>query len=430
MPKPTGRARAKKPAKKIANAVRAKARAEEATHFLPKVIGVKVEDLTLGSNPRREYDFEGVVELARSIREIGMEIPLLVERGPNGTFIVIEGQRRLAALRHGIAQKWFAADRTWIAMVRSPAESAEDMLLAQLARNTSEEISPLDQARAFARLRAASPKRFSTKYIAAAVGRSQRFVQRRLDLIASLAAPVLDALERGDITLAMAEALMPAKADEQERVLAMILANPGNPYTEREIADLVADGHVEKEAPPPATARETVERVERERGGRIQVRSTDGSGEEPPPAPPPDDAADAAPPDPRRTYLNRWSAIRMLCGHEPDLVIPDDADVPPPRILFRLPPSTRHEVPGTYEYVFDARRPLPGDREYLERWSPIAGWQPNDRLLADMDPDPAKPPPALVFDIYKANGGAPEGRYVYRLDTYEAAQPAAEQAAA
>jgi ParB/RepB/Spo0J family partition protein len=58
---------------------------------------IKLEDIEIKYNPRTR--FEGIDELARSIKELGILQPLTVAKNGNGKYALLDGQRRLLACR-------------------------------------------------------------------------------------------------------------------------------------------------------------------------------------------------------------------------------------------------------------------------------------------------------------------------------------------
>jgi len=139
-------------------------------------------------------------ELTRSIRERGVETPLLVlPADVAGTHHIVAGHRRRAAAE--------AAGRTSApCIVREFADEA-DVVLSMLAENTqrSDGLNIVDEAQALAAvidLRGG----VSARKLAAAVGHSEGWVRTRLSLL-TLPDCALDALHAGKLTLDAAMAL-------------------------------------------------------------------------------------------------------------------------------------------------------------------------------------------------------------------------------
>jgi ParB/RepB/Spo0J family partition protein len=155
-------------------------------------------------NPRR--DVGDLVELATSIRSMGIIEPLVVTPNGNG-YIVVAGHRRLAAAE-------LAALDTVPCVVRDLDD--KERLAAMLVENLQRtDLAPLEEATAFRRL--IDEFGYSQRDLAEKVGRSQGHISKRLTLL-GLPAKVLKALDSGGITLEDARALtqlvnMPGRLD-------------------------------------------------------------------------------------------------------------------------------------------------------------------------------------------------------------------------
>ena len=110
----------------------------------------RLEEIAVGSivpnphQPRVHFDEETLIELAASIREIGVLQPVLVRPGKDGVFELIAGERR-----------WRAARRAGLAVipaiVRTTDElgSVERALVENLHR---QDLTPLEEASAYSQL--------------------------------------------------------------------------------------------------------------------------------------------------------------------------------------------------------------------------------------------------------------------------------------
>jgi ParB/RepB/Spo0J family partition protein len=156
-----------------------------------------------------------VAELARSIAGIGVVEPLLVtpiEDEPDRYLIVAGHRRHAAAVRAGVSAV--------PCLVRSmtDAERIEVMLVENLQRSG---IAPLAEASGYFRL--VGEHGYTVRRMAKQVGRSERHVRARLALL-ELPAAAQDALEREELTVGQAEALLAAK--DRPEVVEKILAEP------------------------------------------------------------------------------------------------------------------------------------------------------------------------------------------------------------
>ncbi|GAB3988800.1 ParB/RepB/Spo0J family partition protein [Nocardioides marmoraquaticus] len=126
---------------------------------------------TSPNNPRKV--FAGIEELASSIRAIGLLHPILVQDIPGGGFQIVDGHRRHAAARLAGLQR--------VPCVVRRDMLPDDELIAMLVANGQRAgLDPVEEARAFASLRAGG---HSVETIAARNGRSVAYVRSRLDLL-------------------------------------------------------------------------------------------------------------------------------------------------------------------------------------------------------------------------------------------------------
>jgi ParB/RepB/Spo0J family partition protein len=140
------------------------------------------------TNPRKHFDAAKLEELSRSIKEVGVLEPLIVRAHKNGdgtAFQVVCGARRCRASKlAGLAE-----------VPATIREFTDDQVrLIQLAENGArEDLSPLDEAEAYAALAADG---LDPAAIAKTLGKTTREVALRLPL-AKLAKSVKDALASG-----------------------------------------------------------------------------------------------------------------------------------------------------------------------------------------------------------------------------------------
>ncbi len=147
--------------------------------------------------PRGAVDPAALEELAASVRSIGVLQPLLVTAGDGGRFTLVAGERRWRAAR-------LAGLREVPVVVTSLA--GDELLTAALVENVQrEDLSPLEEAGAYARLLAASGE--SQARIAERVGKSRSTVANSLRLL-GLPAPIRDSLARAEISEGHARALL------------------------------------------------------------------------------------------------------------------------------------------------------------------------------------------------------------------------------
>ena len=166
--------------------------------------------------PRKRFDHEATAGLAESIRSQGIIQPVVLRPRPAGGFELIAGERRWRAARE-------AKLATLPALIRDAAD--RDALLLGLVENVArEELSPIEEARAYAIL--ADEFELSLGEIAERVGGSKPGVSNRLRLL-ELPDDILALVERGDLTEGHARAVLAVPDNEGRRRLARKIVRRG-----------------------------------------------------------------------------------------------------------------------------------------------------------------------------------------------------------
>ncbi len=166
--------------------------------------------------PRRRFDAETIAGLAESIRVSGVVQPLLVRPGANGTYEIVAGERRWRAARA-------AGLPTVPALVRE-TDDRDSLLLALVENVAREDLSPVEEARAYAVLQ--DEFGLSLGDVAERVGHSKPTVSNRLRLL-DLPGDVLGLLERGLLTEGHARAVLAVPDHEERRRLARRIVRQG-----------------------------------------------------------------------------------------------------------------------------------------------------------------------------------------------------------
>ncbi|HEU0303436.1 MAG TPA: ParB/RepB/Spo0J family partition protein [Gaiellaceae bacterium] len=166
--------------------------------------------------PRRRIDGEAVSGLAESIRQQGVVQPVLVRPRPAGGWELIAGERRWRAARE-------AGLKTVPAVVRH-ADDRDSLLLALVENVAREQLSPVEEARAYAVLM--DEFVLTLGEVADRVGRSKPAVANRLRLL-DLPDDVLGMVERGELTEGHARAVLAVPGQEERRALAGLIVRRG-----------------------------------------------------------------------------------------------------------------------------------------------------------------------------------------------------------
>ena len=166
--------------------------------------------------PRKRFDHEATAGLAESIRAQGIIQPVVLRPRPAGGFELIAGERRWRAARE-------ANLSTLPALIRDAAD--RDALLLGLVENVArEELSPIEEARAYAIL--ADEFELSLGEIAERVGGSKPAVSNRLRLL-ELPDDILALVERGELSEGHARAVLAVPDNEGRRLLARKIVRRG-----------------------------------------------------------------------------------------------------------------------------------------------------------------------------------------------------------
>ena len=237
--------------------------------------------------PRKNFDEEKLSELADNITRMGVIQPILVRPAETeGRYTIVAGERRWRAAR--------IAGLTEIpAIVRelSEEESSQVALIENLQR---EDLSPIEEAKAYLRLKTVFG--MTQESISKVVGKSRSAVANSLRLL-DLEPECIEALERGDITVGHAKALlMCSDRDGQLRLLALTLeggltvreleglaSNPADirPQTVKKTIRLTADDRALEEYRLSMKEVFGVEaKFKRNAGGRLSMKVSFGDEDE------------------------------------------------------------------------------------------------------------------------------------------------------
>jgi ParB family chromosome partitioning protein len=175
--------------------------------------------------PRRRFDHEATAGLADSIRAQGVVQPVLVRSRSEGGYELIAGERRWRAARE-------AGLQTIPAVVRESGDR-EALLLGLVENVAREQLSPVEEARAYALL--VDEFELGLGEIAEQVGRSKPSVSNRMRLL-ELPEDVLAMLERNELTEGHARAVLAVPDHEERRRLAREIVRRGLSVREAERA--------------------------------------------------------------------------------------------------------------------------------------------------------------------------------------------------
>jgi len=166
--------------------------------------------------PRRRFDGESVSGLAESIRAQGVIQPVVVRPRLQGGYELIAGERRWRAARE-------AGIQTVPAVVRE-TDDRDTLLLALVENVAREDLSPVEEARAYAVL--LDEFGLSLGEVAERVGRSKPTISNRVRLL-ELPDDVLAMIGRGELSEGHARAILAVPDDVLRRRLAKRIVREG-----------------------------------------------------------------------------------------------------------------------------------------------------------------------------------------------------------
>lgn len=181
------------------------------------VFQIEVEKIVPNPHqPRRNFEEEPLRELATSIREFGVLQPLIVtklekesEGGTTVTYELIAGERRLMASK-------MAGLHTVPAIIRRMSMDREKLEMAVIENIQRENLSPIEEARAYARLQ--DEFRLTQREIAARLGKSREVVANRMRLL-NLPSEIQEAIASGKVAESQARVLLSIDDISRQREL-------------------------------------------------------------------------------------------------------------------------------------------------------------------------------------------------------------------
>lgn len=213
--------------------------------------------------PRKRVDAEGVAGLAESVRAQGVIQPIVVRPDGEGSYELVAGERRWRAAK--------AAGLPTVPALIRETDDRDSLLLALVENVAREDLSPVEEARAYAVLQ--DEFGLTLGDIAERVGRSKPSVSNRLRLL-DLPDDVLALVERGALTEGHARAVLAVPDHDGRRRLARRIVQQGLSVRAAERAARWAGARTKprKRAPvDPALAARARQALERLTGAAIRV---------------------------------------------------------------------------------------------------------------------------------------------------------------
>lgn len=194
------------------------------------------------SQPRTRHNEETLGGLARSIIEVGLLQPIVVQEVENG-YVLISGERR-----------WRAAQLAGLESIPAMVRTADDTgsLLQALVENLQrEDLTPLEEASAYKLL--VDKHGLTQQEVAHRVGKGRATVANSIRLL-RLPPAILELLQKGQLTAGHARALLPISDPKYATHIAKRAVSEG--WTVRQVEDAAkARTPRRKSSRPPRTTR-------------------------------------------------------------------------------------------------------------------------------------------------------------------------------
>jgi ParB family chromosome partitioning protein len=216
--------------------------------------------------PRRQFGEASLRELADSLKLHGLLQPVVVSRAPGGGYHLIAGERRWRAAR-------LAGLAAIPAVVRDAVGEAEQLGLALIENLQREDLTPIEEARAYHHLR--TELGLAQEEIAKRVGKDRSTVANALRLL-QLPLAVQAMVDGGELSAGHGRALAGVAAERREG-LARRCAREG--WSVRDLERHLQPRVPPSRAVPDAETREAADRLSLVLGAAVEIRRRRRGGE-------------------------------------------------------------------------------------------------------------------------------------------------------
>jgi ParB family chromosome partitioning protein len=222
--------------------------------------------------PRRQFDDEGLKELAESLRTQGMVQPIVVAPEEGGFYTIVAGERRARAAR--------LAGLSEVPVVVRPVADERELLELALVENLQRtDLNPLEEAEAYRALH--DDFQLAQEEIAARVGKTRATVANALRLL-KLPPEVQELLRAGGLTAGQARPLLSLPSPEEQVRLAERAVAQG--LSARDIEQAVAAPRAKGKAAAPGRRQDVhtaaaEEKLTRRLQTRVEIRRRRRGGE-------------------------------------------------------------------------------------------------------------------------------------------------------
>jgi ParB family chromosome partitioning protein len=158
--------------------------------------------------PRKHFDEDELKELAESIREHGIIVPIIAEDAGDGTYIIIAGERRSRAAQ--------LAELTEVPVILRDYSDEKRMEVSLIENVQRSDLNPIEEAAAYKKIMDLAG--LSQDEVAVRVGKNRSTVANALRLL-KLPPEIRESLERGDISPGHARAILAVNGVKNQLLL-------------------------------------------------------------------------------------------------------------------------------------------------------------------------------------------------------------------
>jgi ParB family chromosome partitioning protein len=217
--------------------------------------------------PRRQFSEASLEELADSLKRHGLLQPVVVSRSAGGGYELIAGERRWRAAR-------LAGLERIPAVLRETAGDADQLALALIENLQREDLTPIEEARAYHHLRAELG--LSQEEIARGVGKERSTVANALRLL-QLPLAVQELVDSGELSAGHARALVGVGDGEKQTTLARRCVREG--WSVRDLERRLQPRPARSRRPLDPETQEAADRLALALGVTVEIRRRRRGGE-------------------------------------------------------------------------------------------------------------------------------------------------------
>ena len=202
---------------------------EEAADQEYTVQSIDINDIRPNRNqPRKNFDSDGIRELAASIQEHGIIQPLIVRKGDNG-YELVAGERRWRAAREAAVEK--------VPCIVREFTDEENALIAIIENMQREDLDPIEEAEGLDTMM--KEYGLTQEEVSKSVGKSRPYITNSLRLL-KLPQDIRDKVSEGVISAGHARALLSVKTRALQEQICQKIVKEG--LSVREAEKLVNNG--------------------------------------------------------------------------------------------------------------------------------------------------------------------------------------------